>query len=68
MISFRKARGHLFDAIAIVCGVLAYLQTAGIDRFLPPSLAWVPIAIGAANIILHGILAAAGHVRDGEKS
>lgn len=54
----RQARGHFFDALAIICGILAYLQTAGIQAFLPEQYAWVPIALGAVNIGLHGILAA----------
>jgi hypothetical protein len=54
----KQARGHFFDALAIICGVLAYLQTAGIQSFLPEQYAWVPIALGAVNIILHGVLAA----------
>ena len=52
-----QARGHFFDFLAIVCGVLAYLQTAGITQFLPEKYAWVPIALGAVNIGLHGVLA-----------
>jgi hypothetical protein len=52
----KKFRGHVVDALAIICGVLAYLQTAGITTFLPPKLAWIPIALGAANIVLHGVL------------
>lgn len=54
----KQARGHFFDALAILCGILAYLQTAGITQFLPEQYAWVPIALGAVNIALHGILAA----------
>lgn len=53
-----KARGHFFDALAIACGILAYLQTAGIQSFLPEQYAWVPIALGAINIALHGLLTA----------
>jgi hypothetical protein len=54
----KQARGHFFDLLAIICGILAYLQTAGIAQFLPEQYAWVPIALGAVNIGLHGILAA----------
>jgi hypothetical protein len=38
------------NGVIVLAGVLAYLDTAGIASVLPPKYAWVPIAIGAANV------------------
>lgn len=49
--SFLKGwRTVLTNAVVVICGVLAYLQTAGLEQFLPPKYAWIVIVIGATNI------------------
>ncbi len=40
------------NALVILAGVLAYLQTAGLNDLLPPKYAWVPIVLGALNVAL----------------
>lgn len=45
-------RTILVNALVIAAGVAAYLDAAGIKDILPPGYAWVPVAIGVANIVL----------------
>jgi len=43
------------QAFLVLTAVLAYLDTAGLNYFLPEKFAWVPIAIGILNIVLRQI-------------
>lgn len=55
-LSFLKGwRTVIANLIIALCGVLAYLQTAGLEQFLPAKYAWAPIAIAAVNIFLRVI-------------
>ena len=40
------------NGVIVLAGVLAYLQTAGLNDLIPPKYAWVPIALGALNVAL----------------
>ncbi len=50
MTMFKGWRTLAANGLIVLAGVLAYLQTAGLADILPPKYAWVPIAIGAANV------------------
>jgi hypothetical protein len=40
------------NGLAILAGVLAYLDAAGLGDILPARYAWVPVALGALNVAL----------------
>jgi hypothetical protein len=50
--SMKGWRTLAINAAVILGGVLAYLDTAGLRDVLPARYAWVPIALGAANVAL----------------
>ena len=52
MTAFKGWRTLAANALVILAGVLAYLQTAGLGAVLPPKYAWVPIVLGALNVAL----------------
>ena len=43
-------RTLLANGVAILAGILAYLDTAGLRDLLPARYAWVPIALGGLNV------------------
>lgn len=48
----------LLQAFLAATAVLAYLDTAGLSYILPERYAWVPLAIGVANILLASLRSA----------
>jgi hypothetical protein len=52
MTAFKGWRTLAANALIILAGVLAYLQTAGLASVLPPKYAWLPIVLGALNVAL----------------
>jgi hypothetical protein len=56
MLSFLKGwRTVIVNGIVILAAIIAYLNDSALAGFLPPKYAWVPIAIGVANIIMRSI-------------
>ena len=53
------------NGLIVLAGILAYLDTAGLRDVLPPSYAWVPIALGALNVALR--LVTTGPVGEGRR-
>jgi uncharacterized membrane protein len=56
MLSYLKGwRTIAVNVVVVAAGVVAYLNDSTLGSLLPPKYAWVPIAIGVANIVMRSV-------------